>query len=147
MREIDKCKNKLKRWTWMNKHLGNLVLGIYLPAITMFFLLAPLNVFIAIPFGLISILTTTIGGILKCWYADEEMYKIIYEQQIKAMETATKENADILEQRIEFYKQNPDVIKDKQKTKSLIKALIKIHSSVEKTLQEESDEIDSNLSL
>lgn len=147
MKELDKCKNKLKRWKWLNKHIGNLVLSIYLPTITLYFILTFFSPIIGLPFLLISFLTATIGGITKLWYADEEKYKVLYEQQIKAMETATKEKAEILEKRIEYYKENPTLIKDKKKTKSLIKYLIKIHLSVEKTLQEERDEKDGDLTL
>ena len=132
MKEINKVKAKLKRWNWLNKHLGTVVLSAYIPLIlgNMFFYF--INPPLAIAFLGLAFVTITTGGFVKICYADEENYKILYEKQIAAMETVTEEKLEVLEKSIENYKQNPTMVKDKKTTKSLVKELIKIHKSAEK---------------
>ena len=136
MKEIEKCEKKLKTWKWLNKHLGNCVLAVYLPLITAYLFVAPFSFLVSFVCLMGAFLTMVIGGFTKMYYADDENFKLLYEKQIEAMRTVSEEKIEILTKSIDNFKANPTAVKDKETTKRLIKELILIRKSAQKALEE-----------
>ena len=136
MKQIDKVKKKLKRWEWLNKHLGNTILAVYLPLITLYILFSPINFIVSFVCLCLSFLTLTIGGLFYFSYAEDTNFKILYEKQIAAMESVTEEKLNVLSKSIENFKENNIIVGDKQNTKRLIKELIVVYKSSEKAFKE-----------
>ena len=147
MKEIEKCQKKLKRWQWLNKHLGNCILAVYLPMITAYIFLMPINFLVSFTCLVVSFLTVSVAGFVKLYYADDENYKILYEKQIEAMKSVSQEKVDVLTKSIENFKANPTAVKDKETTKRLIKELIIIRKSAQKALYEKDKDEENTVAL
>ena len=140
MRTIEKRKKKLKRWKWLNKHLGTIILTIYFPLLIANYILLTFVPFLAVGLLCTAFLSVVIGGCIKLGYADDENVRVTLEQEINAMETANESELEVLDRTIHKYEQNPTLFKDKKSTKRLIKELIKVRKSVEIALEEQKEE-------
>lgn len=140
MKSVEKHKKKLKRWNWLNKHLGTVVLAIYFPLLIANGILLPIVPAFAIGLLCTAFLAVIIGGGVKLWYADDENVKLTLEQEIKAMETASEDNLYVLDKTIEQYEQNSTMFKDEKATKQLVKELKSMRKSVKMALDEQKDD-------
>ena len=143
MKEIDKVKKKLKRWEWLNKHLGTCILSVYLPLITLYLFFGPINFVVATASLIGAFVSMVVGGCVKTFYADDTNIKILLEKKIATMEDVTEEKIKVLTKSIENFKENKVMVKDKQTTKRLVKELMKIKACAEKSLNEKQIEEDN----
>ena len=147
MKEINKCKRQLKRWEWLNKHLGTCLLAVHIPFIMLYLFLGPINFVAASACFGVAFVTLVTCGYVKICYADDTNVKILLEKKIAAMEDVTEEKLEVLAKSIENFKENNVVVKDEQTTKSLIKELTSIHKSAKKALKEKQNEEEKALLL
>ena len=62
------------------------------------------------------------------------------EKKVAAMENVTPRSVQILEESIEYYKENPTKFKDAKSTKNLVRELIQVKKCAKKALEEQQEE-------
>ena len=150
MKTLDKYKKKLKIWKWCNKHFGNAMLAFYVTTLVASFVIWPFAPFVGFITHIVSLSSIVVGGIFHIAYGVNTEYGIMLEKKVSAMENATPRSVQILEESIEFYKENPTQFKDAKSTKNLVKELIKVKKCAKKALeeqeeQEKNEELTSNM--
>ena len=136
MSTLDKYKKKQKTWKWCNKHFGNTLAIWYGVAYPLSYLVAAFLPIVGFIFHLLVLCSAVAGGIVVMSYADNTEYGLMLEKKIAAMENVTPRSVEVLEDSIEYYKENPTGFKDAKSTKSLVRELIKVKKCAKIALEE-----------
>jgi hypothetical protein len=136
MKTVDKYKKKLKVWKWCKKHFGNTLAIFYGVTYPLSYLIAAFAPILGFSLHMISLCSALFGGIFFMAYADNTNHGLMLEKKVAAMENVTPRSVEVLENSIEYYKENPTQFKDKKSTKNLIRELIKIKKCAKIALEE-----------
>lgn len=147
MKTLDKYKKKLKIWKWCNKNLGNAILIVYIPTFILSFLIGLFAPILGLIIRIFSLSTVAVGGIVDIEYAENTDYGLMLEKKIAAMENVTEKSVEVLEDSIEYYKENPTKFIDAKTTKSLVRELIEIKKCAKIALKEKKEEQEAKKEL
>ena len=140
MKTVDKYKNKLKTWKWFNKYFGNTLAIFYGVTYPLSCLIAAFAPILGFSPHMISLCSALFGGIFFMAYADNTNHGLMLEKKVAAMENVTPRSVEVLEDSIEYYKENPTQFKDKKTTRNLVRELIKIKKCAKIALEEQQEE-------